>query len=106
MAHTSWVLAAILLPLCLAGQSAASAAAAGAGVKPPAHRADWMARGSYGGVGHYLIAPPGDTAEAETADLNRIIDGFDLDHFMTQFQESRADWLIFTIGQNTGYYKS
>ena len=31
------------------------------------------------------------------------MDGFDLDHFMRQFQETRADWLIFTLGQTTGY---
>jgi hypothetical protein len=70
------------------------------------HRAQWMVDGSYGVMTHYLLSPGGETPEARTAELNRIIDGFDLDYFMKQFEESGADWLIFTIGQNTGYYNS
>ena len=75
-------------------------------VAPEAHagRADWMAEGSYGLMTHYLIAPPGETAEEKTAAFNATIDAFDLDVFVRQFEESGADWLIFTIGQNTGYY--
>ena len=70
------------------------------------HRADWMAQGSFGIMVHYLISPPGDTAEQKTAEFNRIVDGFDLDAFIAQFESTGADWLIFTIGQNTGYYCS
>ncbi|MHB1000342.1 MAG: alpha-L-fucosidase [Armatimonadota bacterium] len=70
------------------------------------HRAKWMADGSYGMMVHYLITPSGSTPEEKTADLNRIIDGFDLDFFMKQFEESGAGWMIFTIGQNTGYYNN
>jgi hypothetical protein len=55
---------------------------------------------------HYLLSPEGKTPAGKTRELNRIIDEFDLDFFIRQFQESRADWLIFTIGQNTGYYNS
>lgn len=69
-------------------------------------RTRWMADGSYGLMVHYLISPSGNTVEEKTADLNRIINGFDLDYFMKQFKESGADWLIFTIGQNTGYYNN
>lgn len=67
------------------------------------NRAVWMAEGDFGMMTHYLIQPRGDTPEARTADLNRIIDQFDLDGFMRQFEESGADWLIFTLGQTTGY---
>lgn len=70
------------------------------------HRAQWMADGSYGMMVHYLITPSGSTQEEKTADLNRIVNGFDLDFFIKQFDESGADWLIFTIGQNTGYYSN
>lgn len=70
------------------------------------HSAAWMAEGSYGMMVHYLITPIGNTQAARTADFNRTVDGFDLDYFMKQFEESGADWMIFTIGQNTGYYNS
>ncbi|MBM3501631.1 MAG: hypothetical protein FJX74_23505, partial [Armatimonadetes bacterium] len=70
------------------------------------HRAAWLAEGSFGLMVHYLISPAGDTPEAKTAEFDRIVDGFDLDAFIAQFESTGADWLIFTIGQNTGYYCS
>jgi len=70
------------------------------------HRAQWLADGTFGVMVHYLFAPKGDTPEARTADFNRIVDSFDLDYFMDQFTRTGADWLIFTIGQNTGYYNA
>lgn len=69
-------------------------------------RAAWMANGSYGVMVHYLIGPPEGTPESKTEYLNRCVDSFDLESFARQFAESGADWLIFTIGQNTGYYNS
>lgn len=66
-------------------------------------RAVWMAEGTYGVMTHYLLEPKGNTPEEKTADLNRTVDQFDLDHFIRQFEETGADWLIFTIGQTTGY---
>ncbi len=68
------------------------------------HRAAWMARGSYGIMVHYLITPAGDTPPARTAEFDRIVNGFDLEGFVAQWASTGADWLIFTIGQNTGYY--
>jgi hypothetical protein len=65
-----------------------------------------LAEGTYGVMVHYLVVPKGNTPEEKTCELNRIVDGFDLDCFMRQFAATRADWLIFTIGQNTGYYNS
>jgi hypothetical protein len=70
------------------------------------HRAEWMAKGSYGIMTHYFPTPVGKTPEELTADFNRKIDAFDLDYFMKEFGASKADWLIFTIGQNTGYFNS
>jgi hypothetical protein len=67
------------------------------------NRAAWMARGSFGIMTHYLIKPRGEAPAEKTADMNRIADNFDLDGFIRQFQESGADWLIFTLGQTTGY---
>lgn len=70
------------------------------------NRAAWMAQGSFGVMTHYLISPKGNTPQERTADLNRIVDRFDLDYYMKQFDETGADWLIFTLGQGTGYLSS
>jgi hypothetical protein len=69
----------------------------------PEQRAAWMAQGTFGVMTHYLLEPKGDTPAEKTADLNRTVDQFDMDRFIQQFQETGADWLIFTIGQTTGY---
>lgn len=67
------------------------------------NRAEWMAKGSFGVMTHYLIQPKGATSAAKTADLNRIVNAFDLDGYIRQIQETGADWVIFTLGQTTGY---
>ncbi len=97
--HALWAtsVAAFLLAGAMAGESK---------VTGSENRAQWMAEGSYGIMAHYLVTPRGDSPEEKTADLNRIINGFDLDGFMAQFLATGADWFIFTIGQNTGYYNS
>jgi hypothetical protein len=65
-----------------------------------------MARGTYGLMTHYVLQPKGNTPAEKTADLNRMANQFDLDYFMRQFEASGADWLIFTIGQQSGYLSS
>ncbi len=77
-------------------------------VKPDGspNRAAWMAQGGFGVMTHYLISPQGNTPQERTADLNRIVDNFDLDNYMQQFDATGADWLIFTLGQGTGYLSS
>jgi hypothetical protein len=70
------------------------------------NRAAWMAQGGYGLMTHYLIKLKGDAPQERTADLNRTVDRFDLGAYMRQFDESGADWLIFTLGQGTGYLSS
>lgn len=70
------------------------------------NKAAWMAQGGYGIMVHYLVRPEGTTPDEKTADLNRIVNQFDLAYFMKQFDESGADWLIFTLAQSTGYLSS
>lgn len=88
------------------------ASAASAAAEPEANatrpdgtknRAAWMAQGSFGVMTHYLVKPKGNTPGEKTADLNRIVDQFDMDGYVRQFQETGADWLIFTLGQCTQY---
>ena len=67
------------------------------------NRALWMAQGTFGVMTHYLVSPKGATPEERTADLNRTVENFDLDAFLTQFDQTGADWLILTLGQGTGY---
>jgi hypothetical protein len=78
---------------------------AAAATSPPAatSRAAWMPRGTFGVMTHYLIQPKGNTPAERTADLNRTVDRFDLDGYIRQIEATRADWLIFTLGQCTGY---
>ena len=77
-------------------------------VLPPGtpNRAAWMAQGTYGVMTHYLPKPKGNTREEKTADLNRMVDQFDLDYFIRQFQQTGADWLIFTVTQSNGVLNS
>ncbi len=87
------------------------------GNKEKAHaRTEWM-EGKYGLMVHWL-APNFDnntTVKKKSplaltreyyADLNRAVNAFDLDLFMKAFDRTGAEWLIFTIGQNTGTYAS
>jgi hypothetical protein len=96
---------AILVSLLLNAPAVAQAEGPVATVRPDGspNRAAWMAQGSYGMMTHYLITPKGNTPAEKTADLNRIANQFDVDHYIRQFQETGADWLIFTLGQCTGY---
>lgn len=77
-------------------------------VKPDGspNRAAWMAQSGFGVMTHYLIQPKGETPAEKTDDLNRIVDQFDVGAFVKQLEEAGADWLIFTLGQGTGYLSS
>ena len=86
-------------------------------------RAEWMS-GKYGMMTHYLPSPvsgdelgayttPEERArleelkeEEKTEIFNRIVDNFNLKLYMKEFDQSGADYLIFTVGQNTKYYTS
>jgi len=65
-----------------------------------------MHHGSFGLMVHYIVNPEGCDDAEKTDSLNRIVDNFNLDGFISQFLSTGADWLIFTYGQNTGYYCS
>jgi len=71
-----------------------------------ADRTEWMAQGSFGIMVHYLVSPPGESHAERAPAHDQIVNTFDVDAFMDQFASTGADWLIFTIGQNTGYYNS
>ncbi|MBI5832158.1 MAG: hypothetical protein HZB16_07590 [Armatimonadetes bacterium] len=68
-------------------------------------RAEWMS-GRWGLMVHWI--PPGPAREQGpwVADLDAAVDAFDLDRFMGQFAATGADWLVFTIGQNSACYCS
>jgi hypothetical protein len=78
----------------------------GATMPEKKHRADWMSKGKFGMMVHWLAPGPPPEKGEWINDLNRAVDAFDLDRFLKQFRATGADWLIFTIGQNSGYYAS
>lgn len=77
-------------------------------VKPDGtpNRAAWMAQASFGVMTHYLVSPKGNSLAEKTADLNRIIDAFDVAAYVKQIDETQADWVIFTLCQGTGFLSS
>ena len=94
----------LLLSLCLSGSVLWAAEIGDKRPDGSINRAAWMARGQYGIMVHYLISPQGKTPAEKTADMNRIVDNFDVEYFLGQFDRAKADWLIITLGQTTGYF--
>ncbi|MBQ7258112.1 MAG: discoidin domain-containing protein [Abditibacteriota bacterium] len=70
-----------------------------------AKRAEWMS-GKYGMMTHFLPQPKGETEEAKIEDFNNIVNGFDLKLYMKQFDQSGAEYLIFTVGQGSTFWNS
>ncbi|MBP5275077.1 MAG: alpha-L-fucosidase, partial [Abditibacteriota bacterium] len=72
-------------------------------------RAEWMA-GRYGMMTHWFVYPdlalPDASQEERTRWFNEQVDRFDTKTLMKQFDESGADWLIFTLAQGNGYFNS
>lgn len=68
-------------------------------------RVQWM-KGKYGLMVHWLAPGPPPQKGEYVKDLNEAVDNFDIDGFMADFDKTGADWLIFTLGQNSGYYAS
>ena len=73
---------------------------------PAKPRAEWMHRASFGVMVHWIAPGPAPENGQRIEDLNAAVDAFQLDRFMEDFQQTGADWLIFTIGQNTSLYAS
>ena len=63
---------------------ASAAQAAEDSMTRKSNRAEWMAKGSYGIMVHYLISPQGDSAEARTAAFDQIVAGFKKAVFLEQ----------------------
>jgi hypothetical protein len=68
-------------------------------------RVQWM-KGKYGLMVHWLAPGPPPQKGEYVKDLNKAVNNFDINGFMADFDRTGADWLIFTIGQNTGFYAS
>ena len=65
---------------------------------------DWFRDAGYGIMVHYLkpvIVPEGDAGE-----WNEAVNSFDVELFADQAEEARAGFVMFTLGQNSGYYCS
>jgi len=66
-------------------------------------RAAWMAEGKFGVMVHWCVPKTPPQFGERIEDINEATNRFDLDRFMADFRRTEADWLIFTIGQTTGY---
>jgi hypothetical protein len=64
---------------------------------------DWMQNGPFGAMVHWLrsTAPLEDAPEL---DWDEQVDAFPVEDFCREIAATGAGWLIFTIGQNNGYY--
>ena len=65
---------------------------------------DWFRDAGYGIMVHYLkpaIAPEGGALE-----WNEAVNSFDVELFANQANEARVGYVMFTLGQNSGYYCS
>ncbi|MBB3186203.1 hypothetical protein FHX64_000366 [Microbacter margulisiae] len=68
-------------------------------------RSNWMV-GKWGIMVHWIAPGPAPAKGPWIKDLNTAVNNFNLNRFLSQVKESGADYLVFTIGQNTGYYTS
>lgn len=82
---------AILVVAMLAATTFTSTTAAEGG------RAAWFRDAKYGVFVHFLGGGP---------DWNKKVDSFDVEAFAAQMKQAGAGYVIFTLGQNSGYYCS
>ena len=57
----------------------------------------WLKAAKFGVFVHYL---------GEGPDWNKRVESFDIEKFAEQLEQTGAGYLIFTLGQNSGYYCS
>src|SRR3990172_7167311 len=57
----------------------------------------WLAKAKFGVFVHYL---------GQGDDWNGKVDSFDVRHFADQIARTKAGYVVFTLGQNSGYYCS
>lgn len=69
-------------------------------------RTQWFFEARWGVMCHYLAAPPSSQGTgAFTEDQwQATVDGFDAQGLAAQLAEAGAGYLLFTLGQNTGFY--
>ena len=77
--------------------TAALSAMFGSAASADTLRADWMA-GKRGMMVHWLFGEPGR--------IDYYVNGFDINKFMADFDATKSDYLVFTVGQNAGVYAS
>jgi hypothetical protein len=65
----------------------------------------WMS-GGYGLMVHWIYPHLMPEKGHRVQGLDNAVNQFNLDRFLQDFAATGADWLIFTIGQNSGYYAS
>jgi len=71
-------------------------------------RAAWMKSARWGVMVHYLAdwRASVDSIKMNPTEWNKLIDRFNVDALAAQLKSVGAGYLIFTIGQNSGYYLS
>lgn len=62
--------------------------------------------GRWGIMLHWIAPGPAASSGRYRSDLNDAVDHFDLDRLVNQISGTKASWVIFTIGQNSGFYAS
>ena len=67
------------------------------------HETDWMS-GRYGVGFHYLQNWMRETKNGGSAEWNATVRSFDVDRFAGDIAATGAKWVLFTVGQNSGYY--
>lgn len=67
---------------------------------------DWFHDARWGLFFHYLASPASsvEVAPLTSADWNARVDSFDVHKFASQVAETGAPYVMFTIGQNSGFY--
>lgn len=71
-------------------------------------REKWFEGKKFGIMAHYLAAPAGDTMTEDIGvkKWNDRVNSFNIKKLTEQLQKVGVDYVIFTIGQNSGYYCS
>ena len=66
-------------------------------------RASWMRQGKFGMMVHWCVPKTPPQFGKRIEEIDKATDRFDLDRFIKDFRRTKADWLIFTIGQGSGF---
>ncbi|MBB3186204.1 alpha-L-fucosidase [Microbacter margulisiae] len=66
---------------------------------------DWMV-GKWGIMIHWIAPGPAPAEGPWISDLNTAVNNFEINKFLAQFDSCGADYLMFTIGQNSSMYCS